>query len=95
MSKREQYDNICNSIRNGQRDQAFRQSQELSGDDLVEMIGYFIYELNDEELASKFSMIYFARMDKNESVPDDWSGAQGQGFSERDTFQDGGGWPCD
>lgn len=63
MNMREKYDNICDSIRNGQQDQAFRQSQELSGNDLVEMIGYFIYELNDEELATKFSMIYFARMD--------------------------------
>jgi len=58
---RSEYDGVCDSIRNGQRDQAFRQVQGFSQDQLVEMIDYFIYDLKDEKLALEFSKIYMIR----------------------------------
>lgn len=48
---REQFDEIYNSITNGQRKQAYAQMLELSAYDRATMLDYFCNELNNPALA--------------------------------------------
>lgn len=59
MNLRSQYDNIADSIRNGQRRQAYRQMVELDGDELANMLEYFERDLADPRLALDAARTFF------------------------------------
>lgn len=58
-SNKEQFDKICNSIRNGLFRQALEQSEQLDGYELASMLDYFTYDLNDIEMAVSFAKAWF------------------------------------
>jgi len=58
-TKREYFDDICDSLRNGQRKQAFRQMEGLCRYDLADMLDYFARDLEDTELALDAAKTYF------------------------------------
>lgn len=51
MSLRSQFDEIVDSVRNGQRKQASRQASELDRYELCQLLDYAAKELQDTELA--------------------------------------------
>lgn len=51
MSLRTQFDEIHDSITNGQRRQAYSQMQALDAGELCEMLDYFSQELENQDLA--------------------------------------------
>ena len=59
MIKREQYDEVYNSIRNGQRQQAVKQMDEIGMSDLPGMLEYFADDLQDPALAIDAAKSYF------------------------------------
>lgn len=59
MSLRSQYDDIADSIRNGQRVQAYRQMLELDGSELANMLEYFECDLADPGLALDAARTFF------------------------------------
>ena len=58
-SVREQYDEIYNSIINGQREQAAVQMSELGFSGINNMLDYFADELNQSEIAIDAAKAYF------------------------------------
>jgi len=60
--KFEQFDEIYNSIVNGQFTQAFEQMEELDAvSDLADMLDYFAIDLDNKERAIDAAKIYFKR----------------------------------
>jgi len=59
MSKRSQYDEIYNSMINGQRKQAIEQAETMGLDDVPYMLDYFTIDLNQPEVALDFAKSYF------------------------------------
>lgn len=64
MSMREQFDHVANSIRNGQRRQAFAQMQEIGTSDIPDLLDYFSQELMDQELALDAAKTYFRNVSR-------------------------------
>lgn len=56
---REQFDNVYNSIINGQRRQAVNQMDKIGMYDLPEMLDYFAEDLNQPEIAIDAAKSYF------------------------------------
>jgi hypothetical protein len=56
---REQYDNIYNSMINGQRKQAIEQLKTLGLDNAPDVIDYFTNDLNQPEIALDLAKSYF------------------------------------
>ena len=61
MSLRSQYDDIANSIRNGQRARAYQQMLELDGDERANMLEYFERDLADTALALDAARTFFRK----------------------------------
>ena len=59
MTQRNQFDEVYNSIVNGQRRQAYSQMQEIGLADLPDMLDYFASELSNPELALDAAKTYF------------------------------------
>lgn len=59
MSNRKQFDEICSSMRNGQRRQAYAQMLELDGDERADMLEYFERDLADTALALDAARTFF------------------------------------
>lgn len=59
MSKREQYDEIYNSIVNGQRKQAIEQLEDLGLDEAADVLDYIAAELNQTDIALDLAKSYF------------------------------------
>ncbi len=59
MSTRSQFDEVADSIRNGQRKQAYSQMLAIGCDDLPEMLEYFVSDLQDKDLAIDAAKSYF------------------------------------
>lgn len=59
MTLREKFDDIFNSIMNGQLRQAGRQMDRLTGDERADLIDYFNDDLNDPDTAQRAAIIYF------------------------------------
>lgn len=59
MASRADFDEIRDSIINGQKKQAFNQMAELNGHELAEMMDYFTLELYHCEMAVAAAKIYF------------------------------------
>lgn len=59
MGQREQFDNVADSIRNGQRVQAFRQMQKIGVSALPTMLDYLSNDLADMDLALDAAKTYF------------------------------------
>lgn len=59
MSMRTKFDEIYNSMVNGQRKQAIFQASDLDGYDTAELLDYIAKELNQPEVALDFAKSYF------------------------------------
>jgi len=59
MNNREHYDEIYNSLVNGQRKQAASQMAELGAGELPELLDYLSDELNQPEMAIDAAKSYF------------------------------------
>lgn len=59
MSTRAQFDEVADSLRNGQRKQAYRQMREIGLNYLPEMLDYFSADLADADLALTAAKTYF------------------------------------
>lgn len=59
MSIHEQFDAVADSIRNGQRKQAYRQMATLDGDERADMLEYFEKDLADAALALDAARTFF------------------------------------
>lgn len=64
MSLCSQYDNIADSIRNGQRTQAYQQMLELDGYERADMLEYFERDLADPGLALDAARTFFRKQAK-------------------------------
>lgn len=56
---REQYDEIYNSLINGQNKQSIEQMKALGMYEFPGLLDYFSYELNQPEAALKLAKVYF------------------------------------
>lgn len=68
MSNREQFDSVADSIRNGQRKQAYQQMKELDGDERADMLEYFERDLADAALALDAARTFF-RLSRRDNLP--------------------------
>lgn len=59
MSLQEKYDEIYDSLVNGQRRQSVKQAEDMGLDNVPGMLDYFVKDLNQPELAIDFAKTYF------------------------------------